>query len=143
MRIDYARVSTTEQNLGLQPDDLKPAYDASVDQTEALCVDFCRGLSGSFTSRQDEGLRKTEPSAVLLRPHPRGLVVPIAPHLTRFLDLAIVDVRDNRCVLADPSHLGVSHIQVRISSPLHRRDGQRFVVASAARRVDVEEVVGQ
>jgi DNA invertase Pin-like site-specific DNA recombinase len=35
MRIDYARVSTTEQNLGLQPDDLKAAYDASVDQTEA------------------------------------------------------------------------------------------------------------
>jgi hypothetical protein len=35
MRIDDARVSTTEQNLGLQPDDLKPAYDASVDQTEA------------------------------------------------------------------------------------------------------------
>ena len=35
MRIDYARVSTTEQNLGLQPDDLKPAFDASVDLTEA------------------------------------------------------------------------------------------------------------
>ena len=33
MRIDYARVSTTEQNLGLQPDDLKAAYDASVDPT--------------------------------------------------------------------------------------------------------------
>jgi DNA invertase Pin-like site-specific DNA recombinase len=35
MRIDYARVSTTEQSLGLQPDDQKPAYDASVDPTEA------------------------------------------------------------------------------------------------------------
>ena len=35
MRIDYARVSTTEQNLGLQPDDLKLAYDPSVDQAEA------------------------------------------------------------------------------------------------------------
>jgi hypothetical protein len=35
MRIDYARVSTTEQNLGVQPNDLKPAYDASVDQTDA------------------------------------------------------------------------------------------------------------
>ena len=34
MRIDCARVSTTEQNFALQPDDLKPAYDASVDQTE-------------------------------------------------------------------------------------------------------------
>jgi hypothetical protein len=38
MRIDYARVSTTEQNLGLQPDDLKLAYDASVDPTEARNV---------------------------------------------------------------------------------------------------------
>jgi hypothetical protein len=31
----YARVSTTEQNLGLKHDDLKPATDASVDLTEA------------------------------------------------------------------------------------------------------------
>jgi hypothetical protein len=35
MIISYARVSTTEQNLGLRHDDLKPAFDASVDQTEA------------------------------------------------------------------------------------------------------------
>jgi len=35
MIIGYARVSTTEQNLGLRHDDLKPAFDASVDQTEA------------------------------------------------------------------------------------------------------------
>ncbi|MGO9916471.1 MAG: hypothetical protein ACLQIB_17475 [Isosphaeraceae bacterium] len=35
MIIGYARVSTTEQNLGLEHDDLKPAFDASVDQTEA------------------------------------------------------------------------------------------------------------
>ena len=34
MIIGYARVSTTEQNLGLQHDDLKPAFDASVDVTD-------------------------------------------------------------------------------------------------------------
>jgi hypothetical protein len=33
--IGYARVSTTEQNLGLEHDDLKPDFDASVDQTDA------------------------------------------------------------------------------------------------------------
>jgi hypothetical protein len=32
--IGYASVSTTEQNLGLRHDDLKPAFDASVDQTD-------------------------------------------------------------------------------------------------------------
>jgi hypothetical protein len=31
----YERVSTTEQILGLQHDDLKPAFDASVDHTDA------------------------------------------------------------------------------------------------------------
>jgi len=31
MIIGDARVSTTEQNLGLQNDDVKPAFDASVD----------------------------------------------------------------------------------------------------------------
>jgi DNA invertase Pin-like site-specific DNA recombinase len=35
MIIGYARVSTTEQNLGLRYDDVKPAFDASVDQTDA------------------------------------------------------------------------------------------------------------
>jgi hypothetical protein len=30
MIIRYARVSTTEQNLGLEHDDLKPAFDALV-----------------------------------------------------------------------------------------------------------------
>jgi hypothetical protein len=35
MKIDYARISTTEQNLCLQHDDLKPAYGASVDVTDA------------------------------------------------------------------------------------------------------------
>ena len=35
MIIGYASVSTTEHNLGLDHDDLKPAFDASVDQTEA------------------------------------------------------------------------------------------------------------
>ena len=33
MRIGYARVSTTEQNLGLRQHGLKPAFDASVDPT--------------------------------------------------------------------------------------------------------------
>jgi hypothetical protein len=36
MIIGCARVSTTEPNLGLRRDDLTPAFDASVDQTEAL-----------------------------------------------------------------------------------------------------------
>jgi hypothetical protein len=35
MRIGDARVSTTEQNLGLWLDDLKPASKASVDHTDA------------------------------------------------------------------------------------------------------------
>jgi DNA invertase Pin-like site-specific DNA recombinase len=35
MIIGYARVSTTEQNLGLRYDDVKPVFDASVDPTEA------------------------------------------------------------------------------------------------------------
>ena len=33
MIIGYARVSTTEQNLGLEHADLKPAFNASVDPT--------------------------------------------------------------------------------------------------------------
>jgi hypothetical protein len=37
MIIGYARVSTTEQNLGLQHDDLKPATDASVHVTNSHC----------------------------------------------------------------------------------------------------------
>jgi hypothetical protein len=35
MRIGGAKVSATEQSLELQHDDLKPAFDASVDQTDA------------------------------------------------------------------------------------------------------------
>jgi hypothetical protein len=35
MIIGYARSSTMEQNLGLLHGDLKPAFDASVDPTEA------------------------------------------------------------------------------------------------------------
>jgi hypothetical protein len=35
MRIGGAKVSATEQGLRLQHDDLKPAFDASVDPTEA------------------------------------------------------------------------------------------------------------
>jgi len=46
MIIGYARVSTTEQNLGLRHDDLKPAFDASVDPTDARLRNArlsCRG----------------------------------------------------------------------------------------------------
>jgi DNA invertase Pin-like site-specific DNA recombinase len=35
MIIGYARVSTTEQNLGLPRVDVKPEFDASVDVTDA------------------------------------------------------------------------------------------------------------
>jgi hypothetical protein len=35
MIIGYERVSTAEPNLGLQHDDLKPAFKASVDQADA------------------------------------------------------------------------------------------------------------
>jgi hypothetical protein len=38
MRIGGEKVSATEQSLGLQHDDLKPAFDASVDYTEARKV---------------------------------------------------------------------------------------------------------
>jgi hypothetical protein len=46
MIIGYARVSTKEQNLGLRHDDLKPAFDASVDQTEAAKVDVTEASTG-------------------------------------------------------------------------------------------------
>jgi hypothetical protein len=35
MIIGYTRDSTTEQNLGLEDDDLKPAFVASFDHTDA------------------------------------------------------------------------------------------------------------
>jgi hypothetical protein len=35
MIMGYARVSTTEQDLGLQHNDMMPVYDPSVDLTEA------------------------------------------------------------------------------------------------------------
>ena len=38
MRIGGERVSATEQSLGLQNDDLKPAFDASADQTNAASL---------------------------------------------------------------------------------------------------------
>ncbi len=38
MIIGYASVSTTEQNLGLDHDDLKPAFDASVDPTNGTSL---------------------------------------------------------------------------------------------------------
>jgi hypothetical protein len=36
--VGYAKVSRTEQNLGLRHDELKPARNASVDPTEARCA---------------------------------------------------------------------------------------------------------
>jgi hypothetical protein len=38
MRIDYAKDSTTKQNPGLNHDDVKPAYDASVDVTNGTTL---------------------------------------------------------------------------------------------------------
>ena len=38
MIIGYARVSTTEQNLGLRHDDVKPAFDASVGSTNGTSL---------------------------------------------------------------------------------------------------------
>jgi DNA invertase Pin-like site-specific DNA recombinase len=52
MIIGYARVSTTEQNLGLEHDDLKPALDASVDQTDARNGDIGFGDRPSQRLRQ-------------------------------------------------------------------------------------------
>jgi hypothetical protein len=49
MIIGYARVSTTEQNLGLRHDDLKPAFEASVDPT-AFCFPSFHG-PGRFRGR--------------------------------------------------------------------------------------------
>ncbi len=46
MIIGYGRVSTTEQNLGLRHDDVKPAFDASLDVTDARWGD-----SASFRSQ--------------------------------------------------------------------------------------------
>jgi hypothetical protein len=42
MIIGFARDSTTEQNLGLRHDDLKRAFHASVDQTDARWPDSVR-----------------------------------------------------------------------------------------------------
>ena len=38
MIVGYVRVSTTQQNLGLRHDDLKPAFDVSVDPTNGTQV---------------------------------------------------------------------------------------------------------
>jgi hypothetical protein len=58
MIIGYARVSTTEQNLGLRHDDVKPAFDASVDHTEARKATVqCFGRSDRRALRQYDGIR--------------------------------------------------------------------------------------
>ena len=38
MIIGYAKVATTDQNLGIGHDDLKPAFDASVDPTNVASL---------------------------------------------------------------------------------------------------------
>jgi hypothetical protein len=38
MIIGYAKVATTDQNLGIRHDDLKPAFDASVDPTNVTSL---------------------------------------------------------------------------------------------------------
>jgi len=48
MIIGYARVSTTEQHLGLRHDELNPARDASVDPTEARSERLQRGVHRRF-----------------------------------------------------------------------------------------------
>ena len=67
MRIGYARVSTTEQNLGLQHDDLKPACDASVD---VLCapIRHTDALSGVL-KRDTTFIRRL--LAVAAKPEPK------------------------------------------------------------------------
>jgi hypothetical protein len=50
MIIGYARVWTTEQNLGLRHDDRKLAFDASVDQTEACLLNTKLSRGGRSTS---------------------------------------------------------------------------------------------
>ncbi len=56
MIIGYARVSTTEQNLGLRHDDLKPAFDASVDPTEARSAEpGGAALAATLPALEDSG----------------------------------------------------------------------------------------
>jgi hypothetical protein len=38
MIIGYAKVATTDQNLGIRHDDLKPAFNASVDPTNVASL---------------------------------------------------------------------------------------------------------
>ncbi len=84
MLIGYARVSTTEQNLGSRHDDLKPAYDASVDQTEARSVPgFGRG--------DCDGHR-----AALIGSYPESLLE--APALSRSSFLGRAAVPAIRCI---------------------------------------------
>jgi len=60
MIIGYARLSTTEQNLGLRHDDLKPAFDASVDQTDARCRTTM--ISGSCHYESLESRQELQPT---------------------------------------------------------------------------------
>jgi hypothetical protein len=50
MIIGHARVSTTEQNVGLQRDDLRLAFEASVDPTDARSAPRSMMLSASRLS---------------------------------------------------------------------------------------------
>ena len=53
MIIGYARAPTTEKNLGLRHDDLKPAFDASADPTEPrhgrMLADRLAALVGRYS----------------------------------------------------------------------------------------------
>jgi hypothetical protein len=76
-----------------------------------------------FSSGQDEILGEAEdPSAIPLCPHLRCLVVAIGLKVPRFLDLATVDVRENRCTLADPFGYFIARMRIEITPALHGRD---------------------
>jgi hypothetical protein len=77
MIIGDARVSTTEQNLGLRHDDLKPAFDASVDPTRARGKRATVRRWPSLTSRQLE--RSKEWPSKQLPQHGDGISRPPGP----------------------------------------------------------------
>ena len=65
--VGYTRVSTTERNLGLRHDDLKPAFDASVDQTDARCASG-RSPPAVVSSNRSDKLDRTRRLACQVSP---------------------------------------------------------------------------